>query len=95
MNLKNSNSYYDEQIERIMAEQGMDHGFSAELKRCVSLTDVFEVLSAKEAKHVALLSSDQEPITDIFLHIKLRLAAKKSVLLALFFELDRFPVYQA
>lgn len=83
----NMNSLYASQIEQMMSESGLSNEYGAHVKNCTNINQVFSVLSDREAKHVALLSTSPEPIEDTLEYIKTQLAENKSVSLAVFYEL--------
>ena len=95
MSARDLNKFYSDQIQKIMLENGLDERFGAEIKTCSTITEVFQALSEKGAAHVAVLTQDSEPITNMFHYIKEQLATKAFVPLALFFEKDEAPIFYA
>ncbi len=79
-------SIYATQISHLMRENGLDENFGAKVKKCSNLNEIFQVLSDRSAQHVALLTESGHPIEDMFGYIKVQLAEKKTVALALFFD---------
>ena len=80
------NNFYASQIEKIMSETGLGQEFSAEVKNCTNIHQIFETLSGSDAKHVALLTKSAEPIENSLDYIKSQLAKNKPVALAVFHE---------
>ena len=86
MNRINLNLQAESLTQDLLEKNGLGEGYSAEIKSCTSIKQVFDALNSAGADHFALLSSDSKPIKDVFGHIKTLLAGGEEVPLALFFK---------
>lgn len=81
-------SLYTTQINNLISENGLDDNFGAVVRNCTNMKEIFQALSDRTAKHVAVLTRDGKPIENMFGYIKDQLAESQPVALALFFEKD-------
>ena len=95
MRALNLSQFYESQINQIMLENGLDDRYGAKIKNCATIYEVFHALSEKGAKHVAVLTQSNEPISDMFHYIKEQLATNATVPLALFFDKETEPTFYA